>query len=282
MIRRAPTVSRTVAHALLIAMAAIWLFPLAAVAMVLVKDAGQFRELAYWTFPPVRDVVPNILENVVAAWTRADIGRYFGNSLLYATVAGIGSGLISSLAGYALVHLRVRAPQSWFMLLFVGNLMPFQMFLIPLYIALTRINLYDTRLGLILVYLGITLPFALFVYRNYALTVPRELFEAAAIDGASPWGAFTRVFLPITFPALIVVFVFQFTWTWNDLLFGLVLSESARPVMTALSALTGLRGGVPPSTLIAGSLIAALPPAIVLLALQRYFVRGFVIGIEKE
>ncbi len=282
MIRRPPTAFRVAAHALLIALAVVWLFPLASVALVLIKDATQFRALAYWTLPPLADVVPNIVENLRTAWTRADIGRYFGNSVLYAAVAGIGSGLIASLAGYALVHLRLRAPQSWFMLLFIGNLFPFQMFLIPLYIGLTTINLYDTRVGLILVYLGITLPFALFVYRNYALTVPHELFEAAWIDGASPWGGFTHIFLPITFPALIVVFVFQFTWTWNDLLFGLVLSESARPVMTALSALTGLRGGVPPSTLIAGSLIAALPPAIVLLGLQRYFVRGFVIGIEKE
>lgn len=273
--------ARRAIHAALLVLSLLWVFPLLAALAVLVKDAAQFDALPYWTLPPLLDIPGNVAENLAVAWTRADIGRYFLNSVLYATLAGLGSGVISSLAGFALVHLKIRAPQAWFMALFIGNLFPFQMFLIPLYLMLNRSGLYDTRPGLLLVYLGITLPFALFIYRNYALTVPHELFEAAAIDGASPWRAFTRIFLPITRPALVVVFVFQFTWTWNDLLFGLVLAENARPIMTALSALTGLRGGVAPATLIAGSLIAALPPAIVLLALQRYFVRGFVIGIEK-
>lgn len=272
---------RRAVHGLLFALSLLWLFPLASALVVLVKDAAQFDALAFWTLPPLLDVPGNVVANLVEAWVRADVGRYFLNSVLYASIAGIGSGLVASLAGFALVHLKIKAPQAWFLTLFIGNLFPFQMFLIPLYLVLNRTGLYDTVPGLLLVYLGITLPFALFIYRNYAMTVPRELFEAAFVDGASPWRAFTSIFFPITRPALIVVFVFQFTWTWNDLLFGLVLSENARPIMTALSALTGLRGGVPPATLIAGSLIAALPPAIVLLTLQRYFVRGFVIGVEK-
>lgn len=272
---------RAFIHAFLIALAALWLFPLAATLVVLVKDAEQFNALSYWQLPSLRNVPGNLLDNFRTAWVRADIGRYFLNSVLYGTLAGLGSGLVSALAAFALVHLRVRSAQAWFLVLFVGNIFPLQMFLIPLYVMLNRFGLYDTRPGLLLVYLGITIPFALFVYRNYALTLPHELFDAAAVDGASSWQVFTRIFLPLTRPAIVVVFIFQFTWTWNDLLFGLVLSESARPVMTALAALTGLRGGVAPATLLAGAVIAALPPALLLLSLQGQFVRGFVAGVEK-
>lgn len=276
-----PSVRQTVIHAFLIVLAALWLFPLIATGAVLVKDAAQFDALNFWQLPGLESIPGNLAENFRTAWTRADIGRYFFNSVLYATLAGLGSGLVSSLAAFALIHLRVRAAQAWFLLLFVGNIFPFQMFLIPLYVMLNRAGLYDTRPGLLLVYLGITVPFALFVYRNYAMTLPHELFDAAAVDGADSWRSFTQIFLPLTRPAIIVVFIFQFTWTWNDLLFGLVLSERARPIMTALSALTGLRGGVAPATLLAGAVIAALPPALLLLSLQGQFVRGFVVGVEK-
>lgn len=142
-------------------------------------------------------------------------------------------------------------------------------------------RLYDTLLGLALVYVGICIPFALFVYRNYAFTLPRELFEAAKVDGSSNWYSYRHIFLPLSRAAFIVVFIFQFIWTWNDLLFGLVLSEKHRPVMTALSRLAGQRGAVPPTVLIAGAIIASLPTIVLLLSLQNYFVRGFTISTEK-
>jgi multiple sugar transport system permease protein len=142
-------------------------------------------------------------------------------------------------------------------------------------------NLYDTRLGLAMVYIGICVPFALFVYRNYAFTLPHELFEAARVDGASNWHSYLHIFLPLSKAAFIVIFMFQFIWTWNDLLFGLVLAERHRPVMTALSKLAGQRSGVPAPVLGTGAILASIPTVILLLSLQRHFVRGFTIGADK-
>ena len=119
------------------------------------------------------------------------------------------------------------------------------------------------------------------MYRNYAFTIPGALFDSARVDGASDFILFSKIFLPISRPAMIVIFIFQFIWTWNDLLFGLVLAESTRPVMTALSKLTGLPYGDASDGDIGGCAHGS-PPG------DDYFVRsaallrpGFTISLEK-
>lgn len=270
-----------VAYLILTIFAILWVFPMVSALVMVAKSNDDFTALGFWGLPALSKIPGNMVNNVYLALVQAELGGNFLNSLLFAAVAGIGSAFIASLAGYALVHLNIRAPQGWFFGIFIGNIFPFQMFLIPLYLFLNTIRLYDTRLGLAIVYVGICIPFALFVYRNYAYTIPKELFESAKVDGASNWHSYLRIFLPLSRAAFIVVFIFQFIWTWNDLLFGLVLSERHRPIMTALSRLAGQRGAVPPTILIAGALIASLPTIIILLSLQRHFVRGFTINTEK-
>ncbi len=272
---------RIVIYLILSLFAIMWIFPLASMMVTIVKSPDEFRDMPFWSLPNLRQIAGNLTANVRFAWEKSRLGKNFLNSLLFATLAGIGSAFAASLAGYALVHLNVRAPQGWFFTIFIGNIFPFQMFLIPLYLFLNSLNLYDTRLGLAMVYIGICVPFALFVYRNYAFTIPRELFEAAKVDGASNWHSYLRIFLPLSKAAFIVVFIFQFIWTWNDLLFGLVLSERHRPVMTALSKLAGQRAGVPAPVLGTGATLASIPTIVILLSLQRYFVRGFTISTEK-
>lgn len=272
---------RLVVYLIVSVLALVWLFPFAAFVVSLVKTPDEFDTSEFWALPPLKHIPRNLIENIAYAWSRANIGNNFFNSFIYALAAGVGSAFVASLAGYALVHLRIRAPQAWFLGIFVGNLFPFQMFLIPLYVFLTTLNLYDTRLGLTLVYLGICVPFALFVYRNYAFTIPRELFDAARVDGASSFDSYIYIFLPLSKAAFVVVFIFQFIWTWNDLLFGLVLSENYRPVMTALSKLSGLRAAVPVPVLNAGALISSVPTILIMLLLQRFFIRGFTVQIEK-
>jgi len=265
----------------LIILSIIWLFPFISMLMVVVKSPEEFANLRFWSTPKLHNIPGNLGLNFSHAWAKAGIGSDFMNSLIYAFTAGIVSAFLASLAGYALVHLRMRAPHAWFIGIFIGNIFPFQMFLIPLYIFLNFMRLYDTRIGLSVVYVGICIPFAVFLYRNYAYTLPRDLFEAAKIDGASKWGSYLRLFLPLSKPAFLVAFSFQFIWTWNDLLFGLILSERFRPIMTALSRLQGARAGVPPTILIAGAIFASIPTVVVLLVLQKYFVRGFMLTVEK-
>lgn len=268
-------------YSILTLFAIVWIFPLVSMFVTVVKSPDQFAEMPFWSLPGLQQMTLNLWHNVRDAWMASQLGHNFLNSLLFAAAAGIGSAFLASMAGYALVHLKVRAPQGWFFGIFLGNVFPFQMFLIPLYLFLNHLNLYDTRLGLAIVYIGICIPFALFVYRNYAFTLPHELFDAAKVDGASSWGSYLRIFLPLSKAAFVVVFIFQFIWTWNDLLFGLVLSEQHRPIMTALSKLAGQRAGTPASVLGAGAVMASLPTVIILLSLQRYFVRGFTISAEK-
>ena len=274
-------VLQALVYMILIGLSVVWIFPLLSMLVTIVKAPQEFSDMHFWSLPNFGAIFENLIANARYAWEKSQLGRNILNSLLFATVAGLASAFIASLAGYALAHLDIRAPQGWFFGIFIGNMFPFQMFLIPLYLFLNSIGLYDTHLGLSLVYIGICIPFALFIYRNYAFTIPRELFEAAKVDGATSWGSYFRIFLPISKAAFIVVFIFQFIWTWNDLLFGLILSERHRPVMTALSKLAGQRAGTPAPVLGIGAIMASIPTVVILLSLQRYFVRGFTISAEK-
>ncbi len=272
---------KTLIYLVLTLFALVWVFPFLTTFITILKSPEDFAELSFWQLPQLKNIPGNLWFNFGYALQKAKIVRNLFNSLLYAGSAGVGSAFIAAMAAFSLVFLRLRKPQTWFISIFIGNLFPFQMFLIPLYIFLSSLGLFDTRTGLIIIYVGICVPFALFVYRNYAFTIPREIFDASKVDGASSWGAFFRIFLPMSVPAFTVVFIFQFIWTWNDLLFGLVLSERYRPVMTALSKLMGSRGGVPATVYLAGAAIAAVPTIIILLTLQKQFVRGFTITAEK-
>ncbi|MFW6381532.1 MAG: carbohydrate ABC transporter permease, partial [Bacillota bacterium] len=160
-------------------------------------------------------------------------------------------------------------------------LLPFQMFLLPLYIGSSAVGLYDTRLGFTIIYLGICIPFALFLYRNYASKVPPALIDAARVDGCTDLMVFRHVFLPITKPAFLSVFVIQFIWGWNNLLFGMVLTEDARPVMAAVAKLSPSRGYTPVPVILAGSLLASIPTILVFLFLHQYFVEGLAIRANK-
>ncbi len=265
----------------LIILSIIWLFPLVSMLTIVVKSPDEYNTLSFWKLPELKRIPANIAFNFGHAWGKSKLGGKMLNSLIFALTAGIGSAFIASLGGYALVHLKVRGAQFWFIGIFIGNIFPFQMFLIPLYLVLNYIGLFDTRLGMAVVYVGICIPFALFVYRNYAFTLPAELFDAARVDGASKWGAYLRIFLPMSIPAFAVIFCFQFIWTWNDLLFGLVLTERFRPIMAGLERLQGARGGVPPTVLISGAIMAALPTIVILMSLQKFFIRGFTLTTGK-
>ncbi|MQY77464.1 MAG: ABC transporter permease subunit [Spirochaeta sp.] len=248
---------------------------------IVVKSPDEYNTLSFWRLPELKRIPANIAFNFGHAWGKSKLGGKMLNSLIFALTAGIGSAFIASLGGYALVHLKVRGAQFWFIGIFIGNIFPFQMFLIPLYLVLNYIGLFDTRLGMAVVYVGICIPFALFVYRNYAFTIPGELFDAAKVDGASKWGAYLRIFLPMSIPAFAVIFCFQFIWTWNDLLFGLVLTERFRPIMAGLERLQGARGGVPTTVLISGAIMAAIPTIVILMSLQKSFIRGFTLTTGK-
>jgi alpha-glucoside transport system permease protein len=160
---------------------------------------------------------------------------------------------------------------------------PIQMSLVPILRLYSDLGLYGTFLGIWLAHTAFGLPLAIFLLYNFISQLPRDLFESAAIDGASHFQAFIRIVLPLSIPALGAFAIFQFLWVWNDLLVALVFlgpGAEQRVMPTALSVLVGNRGEQW-HILTAGAFLTMLLPLIVFLLLQRAFVRGILAGSVK-
>src|SRR5207302_1988092 len=141
-------------------------------------------------------------------------------------------------------------------------------------------GLYDTWLGMALFYTAIAIPFCLFVLRGFFSTIPPEIQDAARLDGASDFRIYWRIFMPLARGPIAVLLLFQFTWIWNDLLFGLVLSTSdgVRPITPSLLGLQGVYANSGPPVVLAGALIGSLPTVVLFLFLGRYLLRGLVLS----
>lgn len=277
------TWTKIVGYGLILTCIVVWFFPIAGALVTVLKSPSDYIALSFWSLPPIEKIPGNVVANIHDALVVANLWPNFVNSLIYATSGAAAAAIAASLAAYALVFLRVRAPMFWFLLLYGPNYVVFQMWLIPLYKNLRLVNLFDTRFGLAFVYFSITIMFAVLVFRNFSLTLPAELVDMARIDGASNLQVYFLIFIPLTLSAFAVIFVFQFLWIWNDLLFGQVLTEqNARPIMSALSRLEGMYAGSTVPQRLGGALFAAIPPLLVILLLQRYFVTGIKLWVGKE
>lgn len=215
-----------------------------------------------------------LVDNLRIAWEASDLGLSLASSLLYAGSSGAIAVVAAATASFAVVVIPVARPQLWFWLIYSGTLFPLQIFLIPLFRGYVSLGLYDTQLGLVLVYSALCIPFAFFIVRNYLVTVGREVTEAAQLDGASWARIFVRIHLPLVRSSLLAAFVFQFTWVWNDLLFGITLTTSPniRPVMAAIAELDGGFSTLGPPVVLAAALAVSLPTVVLFLAFQRFFV----------
>ncbi|GHJ39410.1 carbohydrate ABC transporter permease [Streptomyces sp. TS71-3] len=262
---------RSVRGVLVALISLVWLVPTWLVVVNAFTPAGQYTGSPRWWFS-----APGFLGNVRTAFTSADVGRGLLNTLLYAVVGGAVAVVVAALASFAVVVMPVRRPAVWFWAIFIGTVLPLQTFLSPLFTGFARTGLYDTQYGMVLVYVALTIPFAFFVNRNFMLTVPREISEAAQLDGMNWLQMFLRIHLPLARSALLAAFIFQFTWIWNDLLFGITLSLSpnVRPVMATLADLNGNYGTVGPPVVLAGALVASVPTVVLFFVFQRFFVNS--------
>lgn len=253
-----------------------WLLPLVILFMNSFKSPQEFLMGTGLSLP--RSF--NLFDNVARAWSKG-LGTGMMNSLLYGAGGSVAAVLLASLAAFGIVRLRIPGGLFWFLFIYSGTIFPFQMYLIPLFNLYLRTNMYDTRLGMFSFYIAITIPFCVFVMRGFFLTVPWELQEAASIDGATSWQIFWRIMFPLAIAPFILLVLIQFTWIWNDLLFGLVLSksDSVRPIMVALVGMQGVYGASDGPSVIAATLVGTLPTLVLFLALQRYFVRGLTLGV---
>jgi len=221
----------------------------------------------------------SIFENAIKAWNKG-IGDGVFNSLLYGFV---GSGIavfVAFIAAFGIVRLKMKNGLLWFLLIYSGTVFPFQMYLLPLFEAYVAVGIYNTKFGLILVYVGICIPFATFVLRGFFLTVPWEIQEAAKIEGATNFQILYKIMMPLARAPILLVFLIQFTWIWNDLLFGMVLSRSVgvRPITTALVGMQNLYAQMDGPTILTATLMASIPTLLIFLLLQKHFIRGLTLG----
>jgi multiple sugar transport system permease protein len=261
-----------------LALTVFWLLPLAILAMNAVKSPQEYLLTSGLTLPSTFD----LFDNVARAWAKG-LSSGFVNSLIYGLVGSVGAVFLAALAAYGIVRLKIPRGLFWFLLIYSGTVFPFQMYLIPLFNLYLDTGMYDTRFGMIAFYIAICIPFCTFVMRGFFLTVPWQLQEAAALDGASSWRTFWSIMMPLARAPLILLVLIQFTWIWNDLLFGLVLSKSSgvRPIMVALVGMMGVYGASDGPSVIAATLVGSAPTLILFLVLQRYFIRGLTLGLGR-
>lgn len=209
---------------------------------------------------------------------------YTKNTVIVTGITVVGTVFLSTLAGYGFARFEFFGKNIVFVLVLATLMIPFQTTLVPIFLVLNRLSLTNSLVGLALVYITFQLPFGIFMMRNSFSSLPRELEEAALVDGTTPWGALFRVMLPLVVPGMVTVLIFTFLNAWNEFLAALIfLSDQDKftlPVML-LSARTGEMGTVDWGALQAGVTVTAVPTIILFLALQRYYIAGMVSGAVK-
>jgi ABC-type glycerol-3-phosphate transport system permease component len=221
-------------------------------------------------------------DNIVNAWTSAGIARYFLNSLIVVAGAVALLLLIGSMAGFALSHLRFRGSRAVFLGILAALFVPFQVIMVPLVRTMADSGLVDTYPGLILAYVAQFLPFTIYLMATYYSGIPRDIVDAARIDGNTLYGVYGRIMLPIGLPALLSVGVLDALFCWNDVLIALLLMPSAehRTLMVGVTSLRGQYSADIP-TFASGVLIAAVPVLAVYLFFQRRIADAITAGSTK-
>jgi len=210
--------------------------------------------------------------------------RYVANSAAVALGTTALTSVVATMAGYALARVRFAGAGLVFVIILTPFMVPFQGILVPLFTLLNWMGLNDDLLGLVLVYTTFQLPFAVFVMRNSFAAVPKELEEAAMIDGLSTFGVLGRALLPIVTPGIATVALYAFIFAWNEFLAALILitSQSKFTLPIALVNLqSGQFGQIDFGILSAGATVATVPCLLAFLLLQRYYVSGLSAGSTK-
>jgi multiple sugar transport system permease protein len=229
--------------------------------------------------PPLVPAAPTT-EHYVALFARLNLLRNFGNSLLIASAVTLASVLFNAMAGYAFAKLRFAGRDRLFQLLLAGMVVPAQVGMLPLFVMVQKMGLVNSLWGVMIP--GLASIFGIFMIRQYTLSIPDELLDAARIDGASEFQIFRTVVLPLLKPILVTWATFSFLSSWNDFLWPLiVLSDQAR--FTLPVALASLVGEHVQDTelMMAGSVITVLPVLLLFLAFQRAYIQGVTMGSVK-
>lgn len=255
-----------------------WLLPLVAVAFTSVRGLGDLASGNYWGMPTEWRVI----ENYTSVFKNTPLASFMLNSFLVTIPTLIGALTLACMAGFALGVYRFKMNMLVFFLFVGGNFVPFQILMVPVRDLTLRLGLYDTITGLVLFHIAFQTGFCTFFMRNFIRELPRELIEAARVEGASEIQIFFKVVLPLVRPAVAALAVLVFTFIWNDYFWATVLIQGnhAMPVTGGLKSLNGI--WVAQWHLVsAGSVIAALPPVLIFFLMQKHFIAGLTFGATK-
>lgn len=210
------------------------------------------------------------------------LGRSLANSAIVTVVSVSATLLLTSLASFAIVRLGGRAGTVIYVLFALGLAVPAQVAMIPQYVIFRQLGLTNSLLGLILINIAVTCSVAIFILTGFFQTLPKELFEAAEVDGASNWHIFWQIALPISAPSVAAVAIFLFVMHWNDLLYPLLFITDPEKA-TLPKALLDFKGEYSTNypMLFAGVIIASIPMVVAYVFLQRWFVAGMTAGSLK-
>jgi raffinose/stachyose/melibiose transport system permease protein len=253
------------------------------VAPILLVAMNAFKTPAeYATHGPLSLPASLHLAGIVDFWNRVDFGRKLLNSLVVSLVVAVLGVVLSVLNAYALGIGRVRG-RVWFLVFFlVANLLPQEVLVYPLYYLSKSLGLYDNLLSVIIIFTVIQSAFGTYLLSSVYTGFPRELLDAAEVDGAGRWRVLWGVVVPVSRPTLSVLFTFFFVWTWNEFFLPLIflISNDNQTVPVALGVLQGDRL-MDATTTSASALIGILPAVIFFLIFQRTLTRGIMAGALK-
>jgi alpha-glucoside transport system permease protein len=269
-------------HGVLILLMVIWLIPTLGLAINSFRPGDVASGSGWWTaiFPPYRFT----FENYAHVLSQQNIGTNFLNSLFISIPATVIPIFVAAFAAYAFSWMEFPGRNILFVIVVGLLVVPLQATLIPILSLFSTWGIAGTFLAVWLAHTGYGLPFAIYLLRNFMGSLPREVFESAAIDGASPVTSFFRLAIPMSVPALAALAIFQFLFVWNDLLVALIYISSVNPDNVPLPVsiaglVTSIGGGE--QFLGAAAFLSMAVPLIVFISLQRYFVRGIVGGSVK-
>jgi len=260
----------------LLALAVIVVFPFVWMVLTSLKyEADVVR------FPPQLFADQWTLNSYIDVWQRVPLGRFFINSILFATGVTAISLFLDSLTAYAFARLDFPGRDVLFIFVLIALMLPFQVTLIPTYITVQSLGMLNSFSGLIIP--RATNAFGIFMLRQFFKGLPKELDDAARIDGANEFYIYSRIILPLSGPALATLAIFHFMYNWNDFLWPLLITktDAMRTLPAGLALFMG-QHVVEYSLLMAGSTLALLPLFIAFLFLQRYFVQGIALTGLKD
>jgi alpha-glucoside transport system permease protein len=271
-------IAKAPVHLILLFIGILWLIPTLGLLATSLLAPETFNNFGWWKL---------LSKPSLATWQ--NYHNIFQNGPIthsLVTTAEIAIGgtvlpiLIASLAAYAFAWLEFPGRDWLFIAVIAMLVVPLQMALIPVFSIYNKLGIFDTVLSLVLFHTAFGLPFAIFLLRNFFVGIPKDILESARIDGSSEWRIFTRLILPLGLPAIASLAIFQFLWTWNDLLVALTFGRTTQPITVAIFSQLGEFGSNIEIIAPAAFVSLAIPLAV-FFAFQRYFVQGLLAGSVK-